>query len=65
MPAIATLLGMITAVLGTAVCAFTGFNRILGHFYLFGYESTTLFQAGIALMVFSCMVRLYFPDNKR
>lgn len=64
MPRFLNLVGLMSAILGAAICALAGFNRILGHFYWFGYESTTLFQVGVALMVFACMVRLYLPENK-
>lgn len=57
--------GLIAAALGTLACLFAGLGRLLGHYYIIGFESTTVFQAGIALMVLACMLRLYTPDNKQ
>ena len=57
-------LGLASGTAGGLVCAAAGLGRLAGHYYLFGFEATTLFLAGTALMVFACMVRLYQPRDK-
>lgn len=43
---------------GAVVCLVTGMARIAGQHYLYGYQSTTLFTAGMALMVFAVLLKL-------
>lgn len=52
------LAGSISGILGTLICFIAGLARIAGFYYLAGYQSTTLFNVGIGLMVFACMVKL-------
>lgn len=52
------LVSFLTGYLGAAVCTASGLARIAGMFYIAGYQSTTLFSAGVALMVFACMLKL-------
>ena len=44
--------------LGVLVCAVAGLARMTGFYYLAGYQSTTLFSVGTALMVFACLIKL-------
>ncbi|MCW8834653.1 MAG: hypothetical protein OQK09_05510 [Colwellia sp.] len=63
METLITKLGYLTAILGFLLCALAGAIRVTGMFYLLDFEAITILQAGIALMVFACMVRLYFPAS--
>lgn len=48
----------LTAILGALVCLLAGFVRLGGSSYALGFESLTLFIGGIALMVFSGLLKL-------
>lgn len=52
------LAGRISGILGVLVCLVAGLSRVAGMYYVVGFQSTTLFNVGIGLMVFACMVRL-------
>ncbi len=52
------LAGSIAGALGALICLTAGLARMAGFYYLAGYQSTTLFNAGVGLMVFACLVRL-------
>jgi len=52
------LAGSIAGVLGVLVCLVAGLARIAGYYYLADYQSTTVFNMGMGLMVFACLVRL-------
>lgn len=52
------LAGSIAGILGALICFIAGLARIAGFYYLAGYQSTTVFDAGLGLMVFACMVKL-------
>ncbi|CAA0123453.1 Uncharacterised protein [Halioglobus japonicus] len=52
------LAGSIAGILGALTCLITGLARMAGFYYLAGYQSTTLFTAGIGLMVFACLIKL-------
>jgi type IV secretory pathway VirB2 component (pilin) len=52
------LAGSIAGILGIATCFIAGLARIAGYYYLAGYQSTTIFNVGIGLMVFACLVKL-------
>ena len=62
-----TVTGVITGFVGVLLCAISGLARVSGLYYLAGYESTAIFTAGIGVMVFSCLVRLYLiaPEGYR
>ena len=44
--------------LGTLICAIAGASRVAGSYYVLGFQSTTLFNVGVGLMVFACMIKL-------
>jgi len=52
------IIGNSVGVLGILICLVAGTARILGSFYLFGFEAGALFNGGIALMVMACLVKL-------
>jgi hypothetical protein len=52
------LAGSISGYLGAITCFGSGLARISGYYYLAGYQSTTIFNVGIGLMVFACLVKL-------
>ena len=51
-------LGTASGLLGALICLVSGLTRVSGSFYLGGYAATTLFMAGIGLMVFACLLKL-------
>lgn len=52
------LAGSIAGILGALTCLIAGLSRIAGYYYLAGYQSTTLFNAGVGLMIFACLIKL-------
>jgi len=48
----------VVAVLAVLICLVAGLVRISGSYYLAGYEVLTLFNAGMAVMVFACLLKL-------
>jgi hypothetical protein len=59
------LAGSITGILGALICLIAGLARIAGFYYLAGYQSTTLFNVGVGMMVFTCMVKLDSLSTQR
>jgi len=57
-------LGMVMAIAGFILCGLAGLLRLSGTYYIAGYEALTLLQAGMALMIAACMIRLYFPNQQ-
>jgi hypothetical protein len=57
-------LGTAVGLLGVLVCAVSGLTRISGSFYMGGYAATTLFGAGVGLMVFACLLKLEALANR-
>ena len=51
-------LGTAAGLLGLFICAVSGLARVTGGYYLAQYEITSLFTAGIGLMVFACLLKL-------
>ena len=51
-----------SGLLGVAIIIVTGALRIKGDAILMGFESITLFIAGIALMVMSILIKTHFKD---
>lgn len=51
--------GKIAAYVGVLVCLITGVWRLLGGYFLFGYELSTIFHFGTSLMVFACLAKLH------
>ncbi len=52
------LAGSISGMLGAMICLISGLARIAGYYYLADYQSTTVFNMGMGLMVFACLVKL-------
>lgn len=51
---IATVVG----VAGVIICLLAGVIRLMGDYYFIGFEILTLFNIGVAAMVFSCLLKL-------
>lgn len=43
---------------GGLVCLFSMITRLLGHYYIGGFQVGTLLQVGIAAMIFGCFCLL-------
>ena len=54
--------GVFFAVIGFLFCAVAGITRLLGNFSIMQFEMITFLQAGIALMVSACVIKLYCSD---
>ena len=54
-------MGYGSAVIGFLLCAVAGVTRLSGNYHVLNYEALTVLQAGTALMVLACMIRLYYP----
>ena len=50
--------GNIAGLGGALLCLTAGSARIMGHYVIAGYESTTLFSVGTGLMVYACLTKL-------
>ena len=51
--------GNIAAVIGIFVCLAVGLIRLSGNYFIFGFETQTLFLGSIAIMVFACLVKVH------
>ena len=51
-------LGNIAAAFGILLCSSSGLARVSGLYHLAGYEATSIFTAGIGVMVFASLVKL-------
>lgn len=52
------LLGNIVGVVGVLLCVVAGVMRLTGKHMSGGFESLTLFQGGMAAMIFACLCLL-------
>jgi len=57
------LAGSISGIVGALICLVAGLARIAGYYYLADYQSTTVFNGGVGMMVFACLVRLETLSN--
>lgn len=53
------LIGNIAAILGILVCLVSGGARVIGQFYVAGFEAMTLFNVGVALMVAATLAKVH------
>lgn len=51
--------GKAAGIVGVLFCLVTGIQRAAGGYFLLGFESATLFEGGVALMVFYCVAKLH------
>lgn len=59
------LAGSVAGVLGVIICLISGLARIAGYYYLDDFQSTTVFNMGVGLMVFACLVKLETTPTRR
>ncbi len=52
-------IGLVVGAAGLLLSLFAGLGRISGSYYLMGFQSMTLLNVGVSMMVASCMVKLY------
>lgn len=52
------LLGTVVGLLGVLTCFIAGGGRLVGYHYILDFQSTTLFNVGVGMMVFACLIRL-------
>jgi hypothetical protein len=58
------LVSDIVGMFAVLICLVAGLVRVTGNFYLAGFEVLTLFNAGMALMVFACLLKLQVLQQK-
>ena len=59
------LVGNIAAIIGVVVCLAAGIIRLVGNYFIFGFETQTLFLVSIAIMVFACLAKLHLLSVKQ
>ena len=59
------LVGNIAAVIGIVVCLVAGLVRLSGKYFVFGFETQTIFLVSIAIMVFACLAKLHLLSVKQ
>lgn len=52
------MFGNLTGLIGVLLCAGSGGARLAGLFHVAGFEAMTLFIGGMALMLFSALLKL-------
>lgn len=52
------LAGSISGIVGALLCFIAVLARIADYYYLAGYQSMTVFNIGVGMMVFACLVKL-------
>lgn len=50
--------GLVLGVLGILLCLLTGIARLASEYYLLGFQTITLFNAGTTLMIAACVLKL-------
>ncbi len=50
--------GDLVALAGIVLCLVAGSTRLAGAYYVLGFSASTLFLAGVALMVMACLAKL-------
>ena len=58
------LAGSVAGIVGALICLIAGLARVAGYYYLADYQSTTMFNGGVGLMVFACLVKLENLSNQ-
>jgi hypothetical protein len=53
------IVGNVSAVLGVLVCLGAGLLRLVGSWYVVGFQIMVLFTVGIGLMVLGCLAKLH------
>lgn len=48
----------VSGLLGVLLCAGSGGTRLAGMYYIAGFQSMTLFMGGMALLLFSAVLKL-------
>ena len=48
----------VAAIVGVLICILSGLYRLLGNFYITGFELLTLYYIGLGMMVFSGLLKL-------
>jgi len=61
---ILTFISNISGVLGVLFCLIAVAIRVSGIYYVAGFEALTLFNGGVAMMVFSCLAKLHLLQQK-
>jgi hypothetical protein len=56
--------GSISAVFGALICFVAVLARLADHYYLAGYQSTTMFSIGVGMVVSACLVKFESLPNK-
>jgi len=57
--------GNVVGLAGVLLTAVAGGARVMGHFYLGGFEAMTLFVGGMGLMLMGCVALLHLLTKQR
>lgn len=58
------LIANVASVVGLLLSGVAGIGRLVGKHYVLGYESMTLFLAGMGLLLVACLAKLYQVEAK-
>lgn len=58
MAKIVDVTGNALGIAGILICLLAGVSRVVGNYYLLGFETITLFIGGISIMVAACLAKL-------
>jgi len=50
----------VAGIAGVVICLLAGVIRLMGGYYFVGFEILTLFNIGVAAMVFGCLLKLEY-----
>jgi hypothetical protein len=57
-------LGRISGALGALLCAVSVIYRLLGNYWIAGFQVGTLLQAGVAALTFACFCLLLYLSER-
>jgi hypothetical protein len=58
-------LGNAAAIAGLLLCLAAGSGRVLGAYYIAGFEAMTLYTGGMGLMLAACLAKLHLLARNR
>ena len=51
-------------ILGIALCVVAGVARLIGNWYVMGFECMVMFNVGVGLMVTACLAKLHVLSSR-
>ncbi|MBI2381852.1 MAG: hypothetical protein HYV16_13955 [Gammaproteobacteria bacterium] len=59
------LLATLAGFAGLAICAVFALLRLAGHYSIAGFETMTIFEGGVGLMVAGCFLKLHAQEARQ